>query len=135
MFGVVSYNVWCFQALECFFGLGRNPYRSTVLSDPYGHDASPGHDHRSGLSISRVSPRLLEHHHARPPKTLGPRPYPEPVSEENLAHIIDLDTDNMDRPMPSREYVVSKTTVGEDFETRLLEIIEVDRVIDVPEGV
>ena len=41
----------------------------------------------------------------------------------------------MDRPTSSRELVVGETAVLQDLEAGLLEIVEIDGVVDVPEGV
>ncbi len=41
----------------------------------------------------------------------------------------------MDRPTPLREYVIRKAAAGQSLEAGLFEIVEMDRVIDMTEGV
>ena len=41
----------------------------------------------------------------------------------------------MDRPTPFREFVIRKGAVSQSLEAGLFEIVEMDGVIDVPEGV
>ena len=41
----------------------------------------------------------------------------------------------MDRPTPLREYVIRKAAASQGLEAGLFEIVEMDRVIDVTEGI
>jgi hypothetical protein len=77
----------------------------------------------------------LEHDHARTPELPRPGSDPQPVTEQYLAQVVYLDADNMDRPTALREYVIRKSEASQGLEAGLFEIVEMDRVIDVAEGV
>ena len=133
-----EFRLSCFGRLEVSEpvpDLRGNADWTAVLPDPHGHDASSCHWRRIGLAFSGVAPGLLEHDHGRAPELLCPGSDPQPVSKKHLAQVVHLDAHNMDRPAPLREYVIRKATGSQSLEAGLLEIVEMDGVIDVPEGV
>ncbi len=123
-----------FEVAEPVSDLLRDPRWTTVPPDPGGHDASSRNRYRIGLSPPGVPPGLLKEDHARAPEPLRPSSDPQPISKKNLTQVVHFSA-HMDRPTSSRELVVGETAVPQDFEAGLLEIVEIDGVVDVPEGV
>ena len=124
---------------EILSNLAGNLHGPAVLADPDG--LHPGLCHQGPLSLSfslsfaGLSSGCLSERHGHTSELLDPCPNPQAITEEHLFVVVHLDPYHMNGPAPPKELVIGKPGACEHLETSLLEVVQIDRVVYVTEGI
>ena len=124
---------------EILSNLAGHPHRPAVLADPDG--LHPRLCHEGLLSLSQRSTRAglssgcLSERHGHTSELLDPCLNPQAITEEHLSVVVHLDPYYMNGPASPKELLIGKAGACEHLETSLLEVVQIDGVVDVTEGI